>query len=376
MMAWKLAENRGIRMKKKIVIWGTLFIILQLIKSLLLGDYKASYGTSRIEILVNKESVSSGRTAVSTKMERDYQVAKSSCKEGLLVENNQADVTAINIYWHQVQRPQMLEGAFWGEEADEEGRNLAVISDTLAVKLWGSEKALGNMIHIQDQVYQVSGVYKRYKNIRQYQLDDGKEKIYIPLKSSLSCEWPIQFMVIDGTKQEALPGEKDLFSMGIDSSNYTISHREKWFKSQKSLVQLPIMLIWFLLLSLMIKLVKKVIKNHEKTWKKKMIIIGGMMILMLILLRACMRGIYIDISQLPSENIFDLTFYWKGLLKEWSGHNQLIRYPSSQFERAYYLLKYWNYFINFLQILIEVKIIVETKLFMDRTTRVNQSSIS
>ena len=376
MMAWKLAENRGIRMKKKIVIWGTLFIILQLIKNLLLGDYKASYGTSRIEILVNKENVSSGRTAVSTKMERDYQVAKSSCKEGLLVENNQADVTAINIYWHQVQRPQMLEGAFWGEEADEEGRNLAVISDTLAVKLWGSEKALGNMIHIQDQVYQVSGVYKRYKNIRQYQLDDGKEKIYIPLKSSLSCEWPIQFMVIDGTKQEALPGEKDLFSMGIDSSNYTISHREKWFKSQKSLVQLPIMLIWFLLLSLMIKLVKKAIKNHEKTWKKKMIIIGGMMILMLILLRACMRGIYIDISQLPSENIFDLTFYWKGLLKEWSGHNQLIRYPSSQFERAYYLLKYWNYFINFLQILIEVKIIVETKLFMDRTTRVNQSSIS
>ncbi len=361
-------------MKKKIVIWGTFFIVLQLIKNLLLWDYKASYGTSRLEVLLNKESISNKETATSIKMENDYQVAKSSCKEDLMVENNSADVTAINSYWHQVQRLQMLDGAFWGEETEVDGKNLAVISDTLAVKLWGSEKAVGNMIHIQDQVYQVSGVYKRYKNIRQYQLDDGKEKIYIPLKSSLSYEWPIQFMVIDGTHQEGLPEEKDLFSMGIDSSNHTISHREKWFKSQKSLVQLPIMLLWFLLLSLMIKAVKRMIQNHQETWKKKMIIIGGMMLLMLILFKACMWGIYIDLSQLPSENIFDLTFYWKDLLKEWSGHNQLIRYPSSQFERAYYLLKYWNYFINFLQILIEVNIIVEARLFIDKRRTVSQVS--
>ena len=359
-------------MKRKIVILGTFFIVLQLIKNLLLWDYKVSYGTSRIEILMNKEGVSNERSATSEKMERDYQVAKSSCKENLVVENKQVDVTAINVYWHQVQRLQMLEWAFWGEEADEEGRNLAVISDTLAVKLWGSQKVLGNMIHIQDQVYQVSGVYKRYKNIRQYPLDDGKEKIYIPLKSSLSCEWPIQFMVIDGTNQEALPEENDLFSMGIDSNSDTVSHREEWFKWQKSLVQLPIMLIWFLLLPLTIRVVKKIIEDHEKTWKRKILIIGSMLILMFILFKGCMWGIYIDSSQLPGENVFDLTFYWKGLLKEWSGHNQLIRYPSSQFEAAYYLLKRWNFFINFLQILIEAKIIVEAKLFIDKTTKGNE----
>ena len=362
-------------MKRKIVILGTFFIVLQLIKNLLLWDYKVSYGTSRIEILMNKENVSNERSAASVKMERDYQVAKSSCKENLVVENKQADVTAINVYWHQVQRLQMLEGAFWGEEADEEGRNLAVISDTLAVKLWGSQKVLGNMIHIQDQVYQVSGVYKRYKNIRQYPLDDGKEKIYIPLKSSLSYEWPIQFMIIDGTNQEALPEENDLFSMGIDSNSDTVSYREEWFKGQKSLIQLPVMLIWFLLLPLTIRVVKRIIEDHEKTWKKKLFIIGGMLIMMIILFKACMWGIYIDPSQLPGENIFDLTFYWKTLLKEWSGHNQLIRYPSSQFEEAYYLLKHWNYFINFLQILIEAKIIAEAKLFIHKTTKINEKVV-
>ncbi len=157
--------------------------------------------------------------------------------------------------------------------------------------------------------------------------------------------------------------------MGVGSNNDTISHREKWFKEQKSLAQLPVILIGFLLLLLTTRVVKETVKDHEKTWKKKKLIIGGMLMLMLILFKGCMWGIYIDPDKLPSENIFELTFYWKGLIREWSRHNQLGRYPSSQFEGANDLLKCWNYFINFLQVLIGVKIVIEAKLFIYKTTK-------
>ncbi len=358
-------------MKKGIVLLVTVFIGLQLIKNLLLWDYKASYGTSRIEILVNGASSQKGKEMSDNQIENDYQVAISSYKENLIVESEKADIIAVNTYWHQVQRPQMLEGTLWGEEADDEGRKYAVISDTLAIKLWGSEKVLGNIIHMEHQIYEVTGVYKRYKNIRQYQLDDGREKIYIPLKSSLSCEWPVQFMVIDSTNQKVVPDEKDLWGMGLASNNDTVCDRGEWFKHQKSLIQQPIRWLWFLTLPFVIGIVKKIIQDHEKTWEKKGLIIGGILLFMLILFKICMWGFYINPSQLPSENIFDLTFYWNSLLKEWSNHNQLIRCPASQFEGAYYGFKYWSYFINSLQIIIEISIVYGNKNFIDKMIKVN-----
>lgn len=342
-------------MKKKIIILTVLFIVLQLAKMLLLWEYKTCYSTSKMEILINGETILSDDVSANTEMKEVYQIAEGTCEKNLLVENNDADVIGVNVYWQQVQKPQMLAGNFWGEEADKEGRSLAVISDTLAVKLWGSEKAVGNLIHINDQVYQVSGVYKRYKKIWQYCLDDGKEKVYIPLKSQVCCKWPIQFMVIDGNEQKVLPEESELYQLGIDSSRDVISHQENWFKCQRSLAALPVFLISFLIVLFTVRKIVKAVRDNKKSWKKKLFIMSGSILLTLVLLRGSMLGLYIDPTRLPSENIFDVVFYWEALLKEWSRHNQMIRYPASQFEGAYYLIKHWNYFINFLQLLIGVR---------------------
>ena len=77
----------------------------------------------------------------------------------------------------------MIEGAFWGERADRDGRQVVVISDHLAKQYFGSIAVVGQICEIEDVYYQVIGVYEKGKNFWERWFDIDEEIIYYPISS-------------------------------------------------------------------------------------------------------------------------------------------------------------------------------------------------
>lgn len=348
-------------MIRKLIVYAILFITLQLIKVYLISDYEADYGASRMEILINPD----------TKMNYNYigiqegygmlRPIMNSYKE-IYIEESSEKVLVIgtDFNWEQLERPQMLDGAFFGEELSKEARNVAVISNTLAINLFGSYKAVENVIHIGGTPYQIVGVYNRYERLRDYMFDNGQEHIYIPTTSSQAENWQIEVMQLDGSYSEIPLAISQLQTLGINSYNGTISDQTKWIQHITSLSQVPMVVLWIVLCYGGFKQIGKMVSKEEDSKiaknRIKLIRIALLLIILGFMFFLCFHNIYIEPSSLPAENIFDISFYWNSLKTEWVRHNQLLQNKVSYFEKALYQLKGLIYIINIFQIGIAIGI--------------------
>lgn len=342
-------------MRRKLIIYVLLFMTLQLIKVYWISDYEADYGPSRMEILISPDTKMNYNHI---RFQEGYDMLMpimNSYKEVWIEESSKnALVIGTDFNWGQLERPQMLDGAFFGEESSKEARNVAVISSTLSIDLFGSYKAVENVIHIGGQPYQIVGVYNRYERLRDYMFDHGQEHIYIPITSSQAENWQIEVMQLDGSYSEIPLAISQLQALGINSYNSIISDQTKWIQHILSLSQVPMVVLWIVLCYGGFKQIGKIVSKEEDSKIEKnsikIVKIALVMIILGFMFFLCFHNVYMEPSSLPVENIFDINFYWESLKVEWVRHNQLLQNKVSYFEKALYQLKGLIYIINFLQI--------------------------
>lgn len=345
-------------MKKKIGVCLVGFIILQIIKALCITDYKEEYGESRVEVILNKRGEITYDEMVLKEGYEQLQPIMLSIEEAIEVEGcDHATTIGTTANWNELEKLPMIDGTFFTNQANKEERDLAVISNKLAISIWGSEKAVGNIMSIQGVQYQVVGVYKKYPRVRQYLMDNGSETIYMPLKSSVARDWKVQSIIINGSKENF--NIHNLTSLGIDKQTSYMNDATKWVKKVKGISSLPLIILWgslsLLTASALVSLVKD--KTKSKGYQLISVLIGGALIYITYKI-SFWGGVYIDPATFPAENIFDLSFYWESLKQGWVRHNQFIGWRGSYFERALYILKGLVYSLNLIQIILIIKMIL------------------
>ena len=224
---------------------------------------------------------------------RDYQI------EGKV----KTDIVGIgtNHYYKDVENIKLINGAFYGEQAVKERRNVVVISDQLAIKLFGSEKATGNSCDIEGTKYQVIGVYKKFQGWWHIFLDDGRERVYFPITSQAVKSSKVEAILIEVQDQAGGSLTWQLKEAQIDSKNSFIYHAEDAGKRLKSLKQLPISIL----------------------------------------------PIYISREALPPYNIFDISFYINYLRERHVTFNYFLELNLSNYQRIY---SYTSHLIGLLNI--------------------------
>lgn len=360
-------------MKRQVVIYGIVFLLLQLIKSLVIHDYGEDFGKSRIEIALG---ASSQLTYQYTDSMEEYAyflpVLEKRITDGIMVGGKKIELVGSNSQYPQLERIKMVDGAFFGEEAVIDGRNVAIISDELSLALYKTNQASHNILSINGSDYEIVGVYKKYCRLRDYIEDDGYDKIYVPLTSTLIKDKNIDYVAIDGTYIEEMPTALEMNKMQL--SGQTMNDGATWFKEYMGLGQLPMIILLCLLVYLGIRRVyASCTQNYEilkssRTRKEQFTAIGVSVAKFLLFVGiVCIIGkitlgqCYINPRKLPEENIFDMAFYWKSIKEEWVRHNQFRALNVSKFEQATYLLKLIIHSINIIQYVCLVKIVIKRK---------------
>lgn len=361
-------------MKRQVVIYSIVFLLLQLIKSLVIYDYGEDFGKSRIEIALG---ASSQLTYQYTDSMEEYAyflpVLEKRITDGIMVDGKKIELVGSNSQYAQLERIKMVDGAFFGGEAVREGRNVAIISDELSLSLYKTDQGSHNIISINGSEYEIVGVYKKYNRLRDYIEDDGYEKIYIPLTSTLVKDKNIDYVGIDGTYIEEMPTALEMNKMQL--SGQTMNDGSTWYKEYMGLGQLPmIVLLCILVYEGIRRVYASGIQNYEvlksNIPRKEQFIAIGISVAKILLFvgivsvlgMITLRQSYIDPRKLPEENIFDMAFYWKSIRAEWVRHNQFRRLNVSEFEQAMYLLKLMIHSINIIQYVCLVKLMVKRKI--------------
>lgn len=120
----------------------------------------------------------------------------------------------------------IIKGAFFNKTSSENGLNTAVISCSMAEKLFGTHDVIGNEIEILNEKYKVTGLYENNRSIVSFFSSDGIERVYLPYKSySLFRDLPVKtvFFRCSGIENKGFRENyiKELFNIG--SREYKIN---------------------------------------------------------------------------------------------------------------------------------------------------------
>lgn len=97
-----------------------------------------------------------------------------------------------------------LTGNSFTEKDQQELKKKAIISDTLALKLYFNTDAVGKIIELDGEEYIVSGVYTDSQNLIDKFSKDGRERIYIPYTLAESPEnLPLDTIIYDNHSSTA-----------------------------------------------------------------------------------------------------------------------------------------------------------------------------
>lgn len=361
-------------MKKKMLFCIVVFLMVQIAKLTLISTYMQRYGSSRLEILLRKNSMLQYKQLQNNEVYLEkHPIILNQIKDVSSDWNEIVDVVGTNSYFEQLEHLIMVDGAFFGDEALGDERNVAVISDQLSISLCGTEKASGNIVHIQGDAYEIIGVYKKYRGLVDQYTDDHHEKIYVPITSSATSKQAVDHIIFDGSLLEAMPTSEELGKMGIDQMQMIKRDHTHWLAEIKSIAQLPMLVLVIILLWIGSCLAKKKYqpiyilmkenRNAQKYWilGKAVIITIGYIGIVIALFKWCCSNIYMSETSLPAENIFDLSFYWKGMKAEWAAYNQMLYSALQAFERGVSLLKLQIHSMNGGQYLLLIMFSVITK---------------
>ena len=281
---------------------------------------------------------------------------------------------------------EMTRGTFFSDEQYKYGRNVAVISEEMAYKIFTTNHVIGNELNISGAKYRVIGVYRNENSLLSLFASDGIERVYIPFYSEKSKKVNTLFIKDEKLEQdsfrviklekilkERLKINTDLYKIN-DFYNSTVVNTQPLtvFIFLIGILCICILIKYFIkYLSFGFKYLKGGIRDYYfiemmLKWKIRILvfIIGGALIVGFIgaIFYIIRFNGFIPYDYIPSENIFDFSFYAKKITTVINGINSDSGYYPTRLEllnsnnlKIIYMLMLLLV-INFISVLSEIKL--------------------
>lgn len=221
-----------------------------------------------------------------------------------------------------------LDGVSFTEEEQTAKEKKAIISDTLALKLYFNTDAVGKNLELNGETYIVCGIFKDSKNLIDRFSKDGREHIYLPYTLAESPEkLPVHTIVYDTRTASAGIIEQ----MNTPQYHFTsLSEKAQVINCLKHIafliiyvaLAITLMYLWYKICS---KLIKEIGENLKKNYLFKSFLniplryiafvltaLGIPALLVFIFLKSDF-SIFIVSKYIPYDNLFDIGYYFEKL---------------------------------------------------------------
>lgn len=233
---------------------------------------------------------------------------------------------------------QKLNGNSITEENIKNGNKVAVISSSLALKLFFNTDAVGKTITLNDEVYTICGVIQESKNIINSLSSDGKQRIYIPYTCYSGYENCDVYTISYDNSASSAPLIEQMKLSQYHSTNF--SEKANVIRNFENIIFLILFIaLCFLALRLWYRICKKLIKdikenlsenyilNSLKSIPIKYVLLAitafGIPVVLLIIFFLSNFSIFIISKYIPYDNIFDVSYYLNTIIENSNMANNL-----------------------------------------------------
>ena len=233
---------------------------------------------------------------------------------------------------------QKLNGNSITEENVKNENKVAVISSSLALKLFFNTDAVGKTITLNDEVYTICGVIQESENIINSFSSDGKQRIYIPYTCYSGYENCDVYTISYDNSASSAPLIEQMKLSQYHSTNF--SEKAKVIKNFEHIIYLILFIaLCFLALRLWYRICKKLIKdikenlsenyilNSLKSIPIKYVLLAitafGIPVVLLIIFFLSDFSIFIISKYIPYDNIFDVSYYLNTIIENSNMANNL-----------------------------------------------------
>lgn len=233
---------------------------------------------------------------------------------------------------------QKLNGNRITEENIKNENKVAVISSSLALKLFFNTDAVGKTITLNDEVYTICGVIQESENIINSLSSDGKQRIYIPYTCYSGYENCDVYTISYDNSASSAPLIEQMKLSQYHSTNF--SEKANVIRNFENIIFLILFIaLCFLALRLWYRICKKLIKdikenlsenyilNSLKSIPIKYVLLAitafGIPVVLLIIFFLSDFSIFIISKYIPYDNIFDVSYYLNTIIENSNMANNL-----------------------------------------------------
>ncbi len=233
---------------------------------------------------------------------------------------------------------QKLNGNSITEENIKNENKVAVISSSLALKLFFNTDAVGKTIMLNDEVYTICGVIQESENIINSLSSDGKQRIYIPYTCYSGYENCDVYTISYDNSASSAPLIEQMKLSQYHSTNF--SEKANVIRNFENIIFLILFIaLCFLAIRLWYRICKKLIKdikenlsenyilNSLKSIPIKYVLLAitafGIPVVLLIIFFLSDFSIFIISKYIPYDNIFDVSYYLNTIIENSNMANNL-----------------------------------------------------
>lgn len=233
---------------------------------------------------------------------------------------------------------QKLNGNSITEENIKNENKVAVISSSLALKLFFNTDAVGKTITLNDEVYSICGVIQENENIINSISGDGKQRVYIPYTCYSGYENCDVYTISYDNSASSAPLIEQMKLSQYHSTNF--SEKANVIRNFENIIFLILFIaLCFLALRLWYRICKKLIKdikenlsenyilNSLKSIPIKYVLLAitafGIPVVLLIIFFLSDFSIFIISKYIPYNNIFDVSYYLNTIIENSNMANNL-----------------------------------------------------
>ena len=233
---------------------------------------------------------------------------------------------------------QKLNGNSITKENIKNENKVAVISSSLALKLFFNTDAVGKTITLNDEVYTICGVIQESENIINSLSSDGKQRIYIPYTCYSGYENCDVYTISYDNSASSAPLIEQMKLSQYHSTNF--SEKANVIRNFENIIFLILFIaLCFLALRLWYRICKKLIKdikenlsenyilNSLKSIPIKYVLLAitafGIPVVLLIIFFLSDFSIFIIPKYIPYDNIFDVSYYLNTIIENSNMANNL-----------------------------------------------------
>ena len=233
---------------------------------------------------------------------------------------------------------QKLNGDSITKENIENEDKVAVISSSLALKLFFNTDAVGKTITLNDEVYTICGVIQESENIINSLSSDGKQRVYIPYTCYSGYENCDVYTISYDNSASSAPLIEQMKLSQYHSTNF--SEKANVIRNFENIIFLILFIaLCFLALRLWYRICKKLIKdikenlsenyilNSLKSIPIKYVLLAitafGIPVVLLIIFFLSDFSIFIISKYIPYDNIFDVSYYLNTIIENSNMANNL-----------------------------------------------------